>query len=89
MSQLSWQDSPIYAEMQPEKHLSQQEPPIPTLGQQPLQIMDLWEQYSDAATGRCYYVNSITKERAVQYRLRCYPGTPAICHYRSPRLAME
>ncbi|XP_032405843.1 LOW QUALITY PROTEIN: rho GTPase-activating protein 9 [Xiphophorus hellerii] len=64
MSQLSWQDSPIYAEMQPEKRLSQQEPPIPAVGQQPLQIMDLWEQYSDPGTGRCYYVNSITKERS-------------------------
>ncbi|XP_008406686.1 rho GTPase-activating protein 9 isoform X2 [Poecilia reticulata] len=64
MSQLSWQDSPIYAEMQPEKRLSQQEPPIPAVGQQPLQIMDLWEQYSDPSSGRCYYVNSITKERS-------------------------
>ncbi|XP_054883540.1 rho GTPase-activating protein 15 isoform X3 [Poeciliopsis prolifica] len=64
MSQLSWQDSPIYAEMQLEKRLSQQEPPIPAVGQQPLQIMDLWEQYSDPGTGRCYYVNSITKERS-------------------------
>ncbi|KAF6738787.1 Rho GTPase-activating protein 15 [Oryzias melastigma] len=26
--------------------------------------MDLWEQYSDPATGRCYYVNSVTKERS-------------------------
>ncbi|KAM4741089.1 rho GTPase-activating protein 9 isoform 3-T3 [Anableps anableps] len=64
MSQLSWQDSPIYTEMQPEKRLSQQEPPIPAVGQKPLQIMDLWEQYSDPGTGRCYYVNSITKERS-------------------------
>ncbi|KAM4582323.1 rho GTPase-activating protein 9 isoform 2-T4 [Fundulus diaphanus] len=64
MSQLSWKDSPIYTEMQQEKRLSQQEPPIPALGQQPLQIMDLWEQYSDPATGRCYYINSITKERS-------------------------
>ncbi|XP_038153121.1 rho GTPase-activating protein 9 isoform X2 [Cyprinodon tularosa] len=64
MSQLSWQDSPIYAEMQQEKRLSQQEPPVPALGQQPLQIMDLWEQYSDSATGRYYYVNRITKERS-------------------------
>ncbi|XP_036007732.1 rho GTPase-activating protein 9 isoform X4 [Fundulus heteroclitus] len=64
MSQLSWKDSPIYTEMQQDKRLSQQEPPIPAVGQQPLQIMDLWEQYSDPATGRCYYVNSITKERS-------------------------
>uniref|UniRef100_A0A3Q1JXT3 Rho GTPase activating protein 9 n=1 Tax=Anabas testudineus TaxID=64144 RepID=A0A3Q1JXT3_ANATE len=49
---------------QPEKRLSQSEPPSPAPGQQPLQIMDLWEQYSDPATGRCYYVNTVTKERS-------------------------
>lgn len=64
LSQLSWQDSPLYTEMQPEKRLSQPEPPNPAPGQQPLQIMDLWEQYSDLSTGRSYYVNSITKERS-------------------------
>ncbi|XP_022061159.1 rho GTPase-activating protein 15 isoform X1 [Acanthochromis polyacanthus] len=64
LSQLSWQDSPLYTEMQPEKRQSQLEPPNPAPGQQPLQIMDLWEQYSDPATGRCYYVNSISKERS-------------------------
>ncbi|XP_037640716.1 rho GTPase-activating protein 15 isoform X2 [Sebastes umbrosus] len=64
MSQLSWQDSPLYTELQPEKRLSQLEPPSPAPGQQPLQAMDLWEQYSDLPTGRCYYVNSITKERS-------------------------
>ncbi|XP_072237939.1 rho GTPase-activating protein 15 isoform X2 [Leuresthes tenuis] len=64
MSQLSWQDSPLYAEMQTEKHQSQLEPPSPAPGQQPLQIMDLWEQYSDPATGRCYYVNRITREKS-------------------------
>ncbi|XP_017264422.1 rho GTPase-activating protein 15 isoform X2 [Kryptolebias marmoratus] len=64
LSQLSWQDSPIYTEMQLEKHQSQPEPPTPAPGQQPLQVKDLWEQYSDLATGRCYYVNSITKERS-------------------------
>uniref|UniRef100_A0A3B5BAW1 Rho GTPase activating protein 9 n=1 Tax=Stegastes partitus TaxID=144197 RepID=A0A3B5BAW1_9TELE len=64
LSQLSWQDSPLYTEMQPEKRQSQLEPPNPAPGQQPLQILDLWEQYSDQATGRCYYVNSITKERS-------------------------
>ncbi|XP_014860124.1 PREDICTED: rho GTPase-activating protein 9 isoform X5 [Poecilia mexicana] len=80
ISQLSWQDSPIYAEMQPEKRLSQQEPPIPAVGQQPLQIMDLWEQYSDPGTGRCYYVNSITKERSWKpprrARSRCANQSP-------------
>ncbi|XP_059184429.1 rho GTPase-activating protein 15 isoform X2 [Centropristis striata] len=64
LSQLSWQDSPLYTESQPEKRLSQAEPPCPDLGQQPLQVLDLWEQYSDPQTGRCYYVNSITKERS-------------------------
>ncbi|KAF7664588.1 hypothetical protein LDENG_00169570 [Lucifuga dentata] len=64
LSQLSWQDSPIYSEIQSEKRSSQPEAPSPTPGQQPLQIMDLWEQYSDPNTGRCYYVNSITKERS-------------------------
>ncbi|XP_029947215.1 rho GTPase-activating protein 15 isoform X3 [Salarias fasciatus] len=61
LSQLSWQDSPLYT---PEKRQSQLEPPSPAPGQQPLQVMDLWEQYSDPASGRCYYVNSITKERS-------------------------
>ncbi|KAK2861888.1 hypothetical protein Q5P01_001421 [Channa striata] len=64
LSQLSWQDSPVYTEMQPEKRPSQPEPPVPAPGQTPLQVMDLWEQYSDSATGRCYYVNSITKEKS-------------------------
>uniref|UniRef100_A0A672ZP48 Rho GTPase activating protein 9 n=1 Tax=Sphaeramia orbicularis TaxID=375764 RepID=A0A672ZP48_9TELE len=64
LSQLSWQVSPLYSDTQPEKRQSQPEPPCPAPGQQPLQIMDLWEQYSDSATGRWYYVNSITKERS-------------------------
>ncbi|XP_070849333.1 rho GTPase-activating protein 15 isoform X5 [Chaetodon trifascialis] len=64
LSQLSWQDSPLYTEMQPEKRMSQPELPSPAPGQQPLQIMDLWEQYLDASTGRSYYVNSVTKERS-------------------------
>ncbi|XP_044206114.1 rho GTPase-activating protein 15 isoform X3 [Thunnus albacares] len=64
LSQLSWQDSPLYSEMQPEKRLSQPEPPSPAPGQQPLQIRDLWEQYLDPTTQRYYYVNSITKERS-------------------------
>ncbi|KAM7006511.1 rho GTPase-activating protein 15 isoform 6-T6 [Tautogolabrus adspersus] len=64
LSQLSWQDSPLYNEMQPEKRLSQQEPPCPAPGQQRLQILDLWEQYSDTSTGRSYYINTITKERS-------------------------
>ncbi|XP_026161757.1 rho GTPase-activating protein 15 isoform X2 [Mastacembelus armatus] len=62
--QLSWQDSPLYNEMQPEKRPSQPEPPSPAPGQKPLQIMDLWEQYLDPATGRYYYINTITMERS-------------------------
>ncbi|XP_039971853.1 rho GTPase-activating protein 15 isoform X2 [Xiphias gladius] len=65
LSQLSWQDSPLYTEkLQPEKHPLQPEPPRPAPGQQPLQIKDLWEQYSEPATGRFFYVNTITKERS-------------------------
>ncbi|XP_051270257.1 rho GTPase-activating protein 15 isoform X4 [Dicentrarchus labrax] len=64
MSQLSWQDSPLYTETQTEKRLSQLEPPSPAPGQQPLQILDLWEHYLDPSTGRSYYVNSFTKERS-------------------------
>ncbi|XP_054472418.1 rho GTPase-activating protein 15 isoform X1 [Anoplopoma fimbria] len=64
LSQLSWQESSVYNEMQPEKCLSTLEPPSPAPGQQPVQVLDLWEQYSDLPTGRCYYVNSITKERS-------------------------
>lgn len=64
LSQLSWKDSPLYTEMQPEKRQSQPEPPSPAPGQQPLQIRDLWEQYLEPTTERCYYVNSITKERS-------------------------
>nr|XP_040058568.1 rho GTPase-activating protein 9 isoform X1 [Gasterosteus aculeatus aculeatus]XP_040058569.1 rho GTPase-activating protein 9 isoform X1 [Gasterosteus aculeatus aculeatus]XP_040058570.1 rho GTPase-activating protein 9 isoform X1 [Gasterosteus aculeatus aculeatus]XP_040058571.1 rho GTPase-activating protein 9 isoform X1 [Gasterosteus aculeatus aculeatus]XP_040058572.1 rho GTPase-activating protein 9 isoform X1 [Gasterosteus aculeatus aculeatus] len=64
LSRLSWQESPLYNETQPDRRLSQSEPPSPAPGQQPLQVMDLWEQYLDLPTGRCYYVNSITKERS-------------------------
>ncbi|KAM9859388.1 rho GTPase-activating protein 15 isoform 2-T2 [Aulostomus maculatus] len=64
LSQLSWQDSPIYNEIQPERRSLQTEPPTPAPGQQFLQVMDLWEQYMDPTTMRCYYVNSITKERS-------------------------
>lgn len=64
LSQLSWQDSPLYTEMQPEKRLSQSEPPCPAADQRPLQVIDLWEQYTDPSTGRSYYVNSVTKERS-------------------------
>ncbi|XP_055077902.1 rho GTPase-activating protein 15 isoform X2 [Periophthalmus magnuspinnatus] len=64
LSQLSWQVSPLYTGPQPEKRSFQQEPPSPAPGQQPLQTLDLWEQYTDPASGRWYYVNSVTKERS-------------------------
>lgn len=64
LSQLSWQVSPLYTDPQHEKRLTQQEPPSPAPGQQPLQTLDLWEQYTDMASGRWYYVNSVTKERS-------------------------
>lgn len=76
LSQLSWQDSPLYTEMQPEKRVMQADPPSPAPGQQPLQVMDLWEQYSDLPSGRCYYVNSITKERTWKPPRRARGRTP-------------
>ncbi|KAF5905676.1 rho GTPase-activating protein 9, partial [Clarias magur] len=38
--------------------------PSPLPGQRPLQMLQLWEQYQDPASGRFYYVNSVTKERS-------------------------
>ncbi|XP_034726277.1 rho GTPase-activating protein 15 isoform X4 [Etheostoma cragini] len=76
MPQLSWKDSPLYTEVQPEKRLSLTEPPNPAPGQQPLRVMDLWEQYSDLPTGRYYYVNSITKERSWKPPRRARGHTP-------------
>ncbi|KAG7326565.1 hypothetical protein KOW79_009966 [Hemibagrus wyckioides] len=40
------------------------EVPSPVPGQKPLQMLQLWEQYQDPASGRFYYVNSVTKERS-------------------------
>ncbi|XP_030634036.1 rho GTPase-activating protein 15 [Chanos chanos] len=40
------------------------EPPSPAPGEQPLQKLDLWEQYRDHVSGRSFYVNIITKERS-------------------------
>ncbi|XP_060724156.1 rho GTPase-activating protein 15 isoform X1 [Tachysurus vachellii] len=40
------------------------EVPSPLPGQKPLQILQLWEQYQDSASGRLYYINSVTKERS-------------------------
>nr|XP_057910279.1 rho GTPase-activating protein 15 isoform X2 [Doryrhamphus excisus] len=64
LSQLSWQDSPLYHQPQPERRPSQTEPPSPIPGQPPVQVIDLWEQYVDPASLRSFYVNTITKERS-------------------------
>ncbi|XP_016431336.1 rho GTPase-activating protein 9-like [Sinocyclocheilus rhinocerous] len=40
------------------------EPPKPLPGQRPLQTLQLWDQYCDPGTGRCYYVNTVTEERS-------------------------
>ncbi|XP_072307817.1 rho GTPase-activating protein 9 isoform X2 [Eucyclogobius newberryi] len=64
LAQLSWQVSPLYTDPQPEKRSFQHEPPSPAPGQHPLQTLELWEQYTDPASGRWYYVNSVTKERS-------------------------
>ncbi|XP_034054140.1 rho GTPase-activating protein 15 isoform X1 [Gymnodraco acuticeps] len=75
ISQLSWKDSPLYSDNQPEKRLSVAEPPTPAPGEQPLQILDLWEQYSDQPTGRYYYINTITRERSWKPPRRARGGT--------------
>ncbi|KAL2091440.1 hypothetical protein ACEWY4_013703 [Coilia grayii] len=56
-------ESPSYSSLQTFRR-PQPEPPNPPLGQWPLQVLDLWEQYRDPASGRAYYVNSVTKERS-------------------------
>ncbi|KAK1796422.1 hypothetical protein P4O66_009480, partial [Electrophorus voltai] len=40
------------------------EPPCPLPDQKPLQLLQMWEQYRDPASGRYYYVNTLTKERS-------------------------
>ncbi|TRY97378.1 hypothetical protein DNTS_032898 [Danionella cerebrum] len=40
------------------------EPPFPSPWQQPLQTLQHWEQFCDPITGRCYYVNAVTRERS-------------------------
>ncbi|KAL1272238.1 hypothetical protein QQF64_028100, partial [Cirrhinus molitorella] len=40
------------------------EPPKPFPGQRPLQTLQLWEQYCDPGSGRCYYINTVTEERS-------------------------
>ncbi|XP_061642240.1 rho GTPase-activating protein 15 isoform X9 [Phyllopteryx taeniolatus] len=77
LSQLSWQDSPLYCQPQVDRRPSQTEPPNPTPGQQPLQVMDLWEQYMDLSSLRSYYVNRITKERSWKPPRRARGGSDA------------
>ncbi|KAM8755996.1 rho GTPase-activating protein 9 isoform 4-T5 [Acanthopagrus schlegelii] len=85
LSQLSWQDSPLYNEMQPGKRLSQPDPPSPAPDQQPLQVLDLWEQYLDPSTGRNYYINSITRERSWKPPRRARGRTPTKGHPVQPQ----
>ncbi|KAK6321818.1 hypothetical protein J4Q44_G00087940 [Coregonus suidteri] len=59
------------------KRWSQAEPPSPAPGQRPLQVLDLWEQYSAPATGRCFYVNTVTKERSWKPPRRARERTPS------------
>ncbi|XP_035380599.1 rho GTPase-activating protein 15 isoform X2 [Electrophorus electricus] len=40
------------------------EPPCPLPDQKPLQLLQMWEQYRDPASGRYYYVNTLTEERS-------------------------
>ncbi|XP_077429973.1 rho GTPase-activating protein 9 isoform X2 [Vanacampus margaritifer] len=77
LSQLSWQDSPLYHQPQVDRRPLQTEPPSPTPGQQPLQVIDLWEQYVDPSSLRSYYVNSITKERSWKPPRRARGGSGA------------
>uniref|UniRef100_A0A3P8XZ16 Rho GTPase activating protein 9 n=1 Tax=Esox lucius TaxID=8010 RepID=A0A3P8XZ16_ESOLU len=64
ISQQSLMESPLYSALQQVKRSSQAEAPCPFPGQQPLQVLDLWEQYLDPTTGRCFYVNTVTRERS-------------------------
>nr|XP_046167203.1 rho GTPase-activating protein 9 isoform X4 [Oncorhynchus gorbuscha] len=62
--QQSLLESTLYSSIHQVKRRSQVEPPSPAPGQRPMQVLDLWEQYSDPSTGRCFYVNTVTKERS-------------------------
>uniref|UniRef100_A0A674BEG9 Rho GTPase activating protein 9 n=1 Tax=Salmo trutta TaxID=8032 RepID=A0A674BEG9_SALTR len=42
-----------------------------------LQVLDLWEQYSDPTTGRCFYANTVTKERSWKPPRRARERTPS------------
>nr|XP_023853662.1 rho GTPase-activating protein 9-like [Salvelinus alpinus] len=64
ISQQSLLESTLYSANHQVKRRSQVEPPSPAPGQRPMQVLDLWEQFSDPSTGRCFYVNTVTKERS-------------------------
>ncbi|XP_069762390.1 rho GTPase-activating protein 15 isoform X2 [Narcine bancroftii] len=51
--------SPVYSNLQELKSGSTA-PPSPTAP--PVQVLDLWERHLDPASGRSFYINSITKE---------------------------
>ncbi|KAL0978897.1 hypothetical protein UPYG_G00177330 [Umbra pygmaea] len=57
-------ESPLYSALHQVKTSSQAEPPSLSPGQRPIQVLDLWEQFLDPATGRYFYVNIVTKERS-------------------------
>ncbi|XP_061074971.1 rho GTPase-activating protein 15 [Conger conger] len=60
ISQDSLLESPLYSTLQ----RGRAGPPTPGPAQRPLQVLDLWEQYLDPASNRCYYVNTLTLERS-------------------------
>ncbi|KAJ3602202.1 hypothetical protein NHX12_029961 [Muraenolepis orangiensis] len=80
--QLSWQNSPLYSDAPGPRSPSKAEPPSPAAGERPLQVLDLWEQYSDSASGRCYFVNSVTEERSWKPPRRA--RTPSTSNQLSP-----
>ncbi|XP_056461943.1 rho GTPase-activating protein 9 isoform X2 [Gadus chalcogrammus] len=86
--QLSWQNSPLYSDtLTPSASPSRAEPPSPPPGEQPLQVLDLWEQYSDLASGRSYYVNSITKERSWKPPRRARTGSTNQLNHPQPQIS--
>ncbi|XP_043939550.1 rho GTPase-activating protein 9 isoform X2 [Protopterus annectens] len=54
-------DSPIYSNLEELKSL-RVDPPSPTSS--PIQILDLWERHLDPASGRNFFVNTVTKEKS-------------------------
>ncbi|XP_014353853.1 rho GTPase-activating protein 15 isoform X2 [Latimeria chalumnae] len=85
----SMQESPIYSNLEEMKRVKV-EPPSPTCP--PVQILDLWEQHTDQVSGRCFYVNTVTKEkswkppRRVRERMPGKPSTPPSKTHESAQL---